>query len=75
MNGMLNAIDQGVHVMNFDSEIMNVSDDEKDAQTPRMFNSPKKQIHVFEDDNAYVGTTPYVNFDSPRTRASKLPSV
>jgi hypothetical protein len=30
---------------------------------------------LFRDDNANVGTTPFANFDSPRTRACKLPSV
>ncbi len=28
INGILNAIDQGVHVMNFEIEVMNVSGDE-----------------------------------------------
>jgi hypothetical protein len=30
---------------------------------------------LFGDDNANVGTTPFVNFDSPRTRACKLLGV
>jgi hypothetical protein len=63
------------YVMNFETKVMNVSDDEKDAQTPQMLNSPKRQTHVFRDDNVNVGTTPSASFDSPRIRACKLRSV
>jgi hypothetical protein len=63
------------YVMNFETKVMNVNDDEEDAQTPPMINSPKRQTHVFKDDNANVGTTPSASFDSPRTRACKLPCV
>jgi hypothetical protein len=41
-----------------------------------MPNSFKKQIPMFKDDNANIGTTTSsTNFDSPRTRACKLHSV
>jgi hypothetical protein len=66
---MPNAIDHSVHVMNLETKAMNVSDDEEDAQTPRMLNSPKRQTLVFGDDNANVGATLCANFDSLRTRA------
>jgi hypothetical protein len=43
ISGILNAIDQGVHVMNFKIEVVNVSDEE-DVQTPWMPNNPEKQF-------------------------------
>ncbi len=60
--------------MNSDSKVGNVSD-EKDVQTFWMFNSPERQTPMFGDDNANVGTTPPINFDSLETRAWKLPNV
>ncbi len=39
ISGIPNAIDQGVHVMNSEIELVNVND-EKDIQTPQMPNSP-----------------------------------
>jgi hypothetical protein len=60
--------------MNFDSEIVNVSD-EKDVQTPQMPIRLERQILVFGDDNANIETTPFVNYDSFKTRACMLPSV
>ncbi len=69
-----NVIDQGVHVMNSNIEIVNVNDEE-DVQTPLMPNSPERQTLVFGDDNANVETTPSINFDNFRTRACTLPSV
>ncbi len=44
INGMPNAINQGVRVMNFETKVMNVSDDEEDAQTPWMLKSLKRKI-------------------------------
>jgi hypothetical protein len=41
---MPNAINQGVRVMNFETKVMNVSDDEEDAQTPWMLKSLKRKI-------------------------------
>jgi hypothetical protein len=60
--------------MNFDNEIVNVND-ENDVQTPQMPSSLERQILVFGDDNANIETTPFVNYDSFRTRACMLPSV
>jgi hypothetical protein len=57
--------------MNSKTKVVNVND-EKDVQMPRMLNSPKRQTLVF---GAHVGTTPPTNYDSPRTKACKLPSV
>jgi hypothetical protein len=74
INGIPNAIDQGVYVMNSKIEVVNVNDEE-DFQTPWMLSSHEKQTFVFGDDNANVRTTPFVNFDSPRTWACKLHSV
>jgi hypothetical protein len=74
INGISNTINQGVRVMNFEIEVVNVSD-EKDVQTLQMPRSLERQTHVFSDDNANVGTTPSSNSYSPRTRACKLPSV
>ncbi len=39
INGIHNAIEQGVRVMNFEIEVVNVSD-EDDVQTPQLPNSP-----------------------------------
>jgi hypothetical protein len=74
INGIPNTIDQGVCVMNFEIEVVNVSD-EKDVQTLQMPRSLERQTPVFRDDNANFGTTPSSNSYSPRTRACKLPSV
>jgi hypothetical protein len=68
INGIVNAINQGVCVMNFETEVVNVSDEE-DVQTPRMPSSRERQTLMSRDDNANVRTTPFVNFDSLRTRA------
>jgi hypothetical protein len=57
--------------MNFETEVVNVSDEE-DVQTLWMPRSLERQTLVFRDDNANVGTTPFVNSNSPRTRACKL---
>jgi hypothetical protein len=56
INGMPIVIDQGVHVMNFETKVVNVSD-EKDVQTPCVPSSLERQIPMFGDDNANVGTT------------------
>jgi hypothetical protein len=74
INGIPNAIDQSVRVMNFETEVVNVSDEE-DVQTPWMSSNFEKQTPMFGNDNANVGTTPSTNSDSPRTRACKLPCV
>jgi hypothetical protein len=39
INGIPTVIDQGVHVMNFETKVMNVSD-EKNVQTPCVLSSP-----------------------------------
>jgi hypothetical protein len=74
INGITIVIDQGVHVMNFEIKIVNVSD-EKDVQTPCVPSSPKRQIPMFGDNNADVGTTASTNSNSLKTRACKLPNV
>jgi hypothetical protein len=51
ISGIPNAINQGVHVMNYEIEVVNVSDEE-DVQTPQMPNNSQKQTPVFGDDNA-----------------------
>jgi hypothetical protein len=71
INGIVSAINQGVHVMNSKTEVVNVSDEE-DVQTPRMPSSRERQTLMFGDDNANVRTSPFINFDSLRTRACKL---
>ncbi len=60
INGIPNAINQGVCVMNFEIEVVNVSDEE-DVQTLQMPRSLERQTHVFKDDNANVATTPSSN--------------
>jgi len=74
INDIPNAIDQDVCVMNFETKVVNVSD-EKDVQIVQMLRSPKRQIPMFRDDTVNVGTTSFVNLDSPRTGACKLPGV
>jgi hypothetical protein len=49
INSMLNVIDQGVHVMNFETKVMNVND-EKYVQTPCVPSSFERQIPMFGDD-------------------------
>jgi hypothetical protein len=65
---------QSVHVMNYETKVVNVSNEE-DVQTPRMSSSLEKQTPMFGNDNANVGTTPSANSNNPRTRACKLPCV
>jgi hypothetical protein len=65
ISGIFNAIDQGVHVMNSETKVVNVCD-EHDLETTRMPNSFEKQIPMF-------GDALYANSNSPRTRAYKLP--
>jgi hypothetical protein len=60
--------------MNFEIEVVNVSDEE-DVQTLRMSRSLERQILVFRDDNANVETIPFANSNSRRTRACKLLGV
>jgi hypothetical protein len=60
--------------MNSNNKVVNVSD-EKDVQTPHMLSRLEKQIPMFRDDNANIGTTPSTNSNSPRIRACKLPYV
>jgi hypothetical protein len=43
INGILNAIDQGVRVMNSKTKVVNVSDEE-DVQTPWMPSSRERQL-------------------------------
>jgi len=43
ISGKPNAIDQGVRVMNFEIEVVNVSDEE-DVQTPQMPNSLQNKL-------------------------------
>ncbi len=74
INGIPIVKDQGVHVMNFETKVVNVSD-EKDVQTSCVPSSPERQIPMFGDDNANVETTPSVSSNSFRIRACKLPSV
>ncbi len=74
INNIPIVIYQGVCVTNFETKVVNISD-EKDVQTPCLPSSPKRQIPMFGDDNANVGTTPFANSNSLRTRACKLPSV
>jgi len=74
INGIPNAINQGVRVMNSEIEVVNVSD-EKDVQTLRMPRSPERQTPMFRDEDVNVGTIPFVNSDSPRIGACKLPGV
>jgi hypothetical protein len=50
-----------VHVMNFEIEVINVNG-EKGVETPWMFSSRKRQIHVFGDDNTNVEITPLLIF-------------
>jgi hypothetical protein len=74
INGIPNAIDQGVRVMNSKTKVVNVSDEE-DVQTPQMPSNPKKQFFLFGDGNANVRTTPFANSNSLKTRACKLLNV
>jgi hypothetical protein len=63
INGILNAIDQGVCMMNSKTKVVNVSDEE-DVQTLRMPSSCERQTLVFRNDNENVRTTPSVSSDS-----------
>ncbi len=63
-----------IEVINLKTKVVNVSD-EKDVGTLQMFNSTKRQTIMLKDDNINVRTTPSINFDSPKIKACKLPSV
>ncbi len=60
--------------MNVKIKVVNVSD-EKDVGTLQMPNSTERQTIMFKDDNINVGTTPSINFDSPKIKACKLLDV
>jgi len=72
INGVPNAIDQGVHSTQFEVQIVEVNDDEVILKRQC---SPLHQNHVFSHVIEKETHAPYICLDTPKTKTCKLSSV
>jgi hypothetical protein len=74
INGVPNAIDQGVYSTQFEVQIVEVNDDEVILETQEQCN-PLHQNHVSSHVIEKGTHVPYISLNTPKTKACKLSSV